>query len=113
MIVWRNQRIIPLGLAEDLQRPVSNHFVGVHVHRSAGAALDAIDHELILPLAGNDFFRGFYNRSANHRRHPTGPHIGPGRRRFDNSQRDNEIFIDYMASNRKIVQCTRSLNPIV
>jgi hypothetical protein len=47
-----------LRVAEDFQRPVGDHFIGVHVGRGAGAALDDVDNELLMPLAVDDFLAG-------------------------------------------------------
>ncbi len=113
MIVRRNQRIVSLRFSQNFQSTVSDHLVGVHVHGGAGAALDAVHHELVLPLPGNDFLRGFHNRMTDAHRHPPGPHIGPRRRRLHNPQSDNKILIQHVTGNQKVMQGPCSLHAIV
>jgi len=42
-----------------LERKIGDHFVGVHVRRRAGAALNYIDHDLFMQLAGADVLARF------------------------------------------------------
>ena len=113
MIVRRDQIIVAFLCAQNFQSPVGDHFIGVHVHRSTGAALNAVHHELILPLSFADLFRRLNNGCADLRRHPTGPQIGPGSGGFDDSQRNNEIPVQFIAGNIKIMHGPRCLNSII
>jgi hypothetical protein len=58
VLVRVQELVLALGVAEDFQRPVGDHLVGVHVGRGAGAALDDVDDELLMPLAVDDFLAG-------------------------------------------------------
>ena len=49
--------VLALLVAEQLERPIGDDLVGVHVRGSAGAALEHIDHKLIVELASDDFIR--------------------------------------------------------
>jgi len=46
--------VAPLRRPEDLQRPVGDHLVGVHVDGGAGAPLDGVHDELGVHLPGDD-----------------------------------------------------------
>ena len=50
--------VLALLVSEELQRPVGDHFVGVHVGRGAGAALHHVDHELLPEFPGAQFLAG-------------------------------------------------------
>ena len=43
--------VVALGLAHQFERDVGNDLVGIHVGRSAGAALNGVDHELVVEVA--------------------------------------------------------------
>ena len=51
VLVGMQEVIVALGAAEQLQRAVGDHLVGIHVGRGAGAALDDVDHELFMQPA--------------------------------------------------------------
>ena len=46
--------VLALRVAQQLERAVGDHLVGVHVGRGAGAALDHVDDELLVQLAVDD-----------------------------------------------------------
>ncbi len=54
---WQ-EMIVALGPAQQFQRAVGDDLVGVHVGRGAGAALDHVDHELVVQPARPDFLGG-------------------------------------------------------
>ena len=54
-------------MAEEFERPVGDHFVGVHVGRRAGAALHHVDDELLLEFAGAQFLAGPDDRVGDRR----------------------------------------------
>ena len=54
MIVGRAILIFPALVAHELESPVGNHLVGVHVGRRAGSALNHVDGELVEVLAVHD-----------------------------------------------------------
>ena len=48
VLVGMQEMIVALRPAEQLQRAVGDHLVGIHVGRGAGAALNDVDHELFV-----------------------------------------------------------------
>ena len=54
--------VVALLVAEVLQREVGDHLVRVHVGRGAGAALDHVDHELLVQRAGDQVVAGAHDR---------------------------------------------------
>ena len=54
--------VLALRVAEQLERPVCDDLIGVHVERGARAALNGIDHYLIVPLAFRHLRRGLKQR---------------------------------------------------
>ena len=50
--------VLAARVAEQLERAVADHLVGVHVGRGASAALDHVDHELPVKLALAEFLAG-------------------------------------------------------
>ena len=45
--------------AQELGGPVGDDLVGVHIVTGAGAGLEGIHHELVVPFAIDDFLGGF------------------------------------------------------
>ena len=62
MIVGMNDVVLPARLAEDLERAVGHHFVGVHVGRSSGSALNHVDAEVVVVQPVSDLARRLRNR---------------------------------------------------
>jgi hypothetical protein len=62
MPVRVNHRVVTLVEAEDLQCAVGDDFVGVHVRRGSGAALDDIHDELVQQAAPFDVLAGAHDR---------------------------------------------------
>jgi len=57
MIVGLNLFVITTRASHDLERSIRDHFVDIHVVRSARAGLKHVKRELLLPLTFNQFFR--------------------------------------------------------
>ena len=53
--------ILALLVAHQLERPVGDHLVGVHVRRGARAALEHVEPELVVKLAVDDFLAGAFD----------------------------------------------------
>ena len=60
MIIRRYDIIASLGLAQDFQCAVAEHFVHIHIDRCAGTTLNRIDRELIQPFSRQDFIGGLH-----------------------------------------------------
>ena len=69
---------------------VADHLVGVHVGGGAAAGLENVDHELIVVLAGGDFFGGFFDGGREIRRQLAEPAVHVRRRALDQAERADE-----------------------
>jgi hypothetical protein len=78
-------------VAEDFERAVAHHLVGVHVGGSACAALDHVDHELLVQGAAADLLAGRHDGVAQLGRQQAEFGIGLRRRFLDGSQRDHQL----------------------
>ena len=58
VVIGVNHVISAFGLADDFQRPVGNHFVGIHIGRSACAALQHVHDEMRIQHAGGHVIAG-------------------------------------------------------
>ena len=58
MLVGVQVLVFAALVAENFERTVGDHLVGVHVGRGAGAPLDHVDDKLIVQLAGDDLVAG-------------------------------------------------------
>ena len=113
MIIGRNQFIISLLGPEYFQCAIGDHLIGVHVHGSAGATLNAVHHELILPFTVGDFFRRLHDGAADLRRHPAGLQVGPGGGGFNDAQRRYKVMIQFIAGDIEVMHGPRRLYPII
>ena len=48
MIIGVELPVVTFGVPQDLEPPVCDHFVGIHVRRRTRTALDDVDHELVV-----------------------------------------------------------------
>ena len=62
VVVGRAVLVFAVLMAHDLQRAVGDHFVGVHVGRRTGTALDHIHGECVVVLAVHDLAAGLCDR---------------------------------------------------
>ena len=58
MVVGVAVAVLALFVAQEFQRPVGDHLVGIHVGRRAGAALHHVDDELLLQFPGAQLLAG-------------------------------------------------------
>jgi len=58
VVVGMQELVLALAMPEPLEGPVGDHLVGVHVGRGAGSALDHVDDEVLVQLAGDDLVAG-------------------------------------------------------
>ena len=81
------------GRAEDLERSVGDHLVGVHVGRRARAALDDVDDELVVQFTVADFRAGRHDRGGTLVIEQTEFAIGHRRSLFHRGQGVDELWI--------------------
>lgn len=61
MVVGVNDIVHTTRLTEKLERAVGNDFVGIHVCRRSGTALDHVDNEFTMQITCANFFSRFDN----------------------------------------------------
>lgn len=94
MLVGVQMPVVALVMAQDLQGPVGDHLVGVHVRRGPGAALDDIDDELVVQLpAGPDLPAGGGDRVGPLRVEQPEVLVGPGRGLLDGGERIDQVRV--------------------
>ena len=62
VVVWMDWLPRSPRLAEDLVRPVGDHFVGIRIRRCPRAGLEDVDDEILVELAYLDFLGRLLNR---------------------------------------------------
>ena len=65
MVVGGAELVLTLLVAHQFQGAVGNDLVGVHIHRSSGAALHHVHGELVPQLAAHNLLTGLYNGIGN------------------------------------------------
>ncbi|MNZ82734.1 hypothetical protein D3C78_1014390 [compost metagenome] len=85
--------VLALGVAHRLQRQVGDHLVGVHVGRGAGAALDHVDHELVVVLAADQPRAGLADRRMLVAVEVPQLVVGIGRGLLDHRQGDHQFRV--------------------
>ena len=100
-------------MAQEFQREIGDDFIGVHIGRSAGAALHSIDHELIEEesILGDEF-AGAVDRIGLLRRQLLEPPVGARRRLLDKRQGTDKLgkMPDWNAGDRKVFDRTQRMD---
>ncbi|MNF89850.1 hypothetical protein D3C84_723890 [compost metagenome] len=107
--------VLALGVAHGLQGDVGDHLVGVHVGRGAGAALDHVDHELLVEVAAHDARTGFADRRVLGRTQVAQFAVGIGGRLLDHGQRGDELRVvrQRHAGQAEVVHGTQGLDAVI
>ena len=113
MIIGMDDGIIALLAAQDLDGPVGNDLVGVHIGRGAGAALDGVDDELVMELAVDDFVAGGDDGVGDLGIQSAGMLVGHGRGLLDLSQADDQQLMHGMAGDGEVLMAAQGLDAIV
>ncbi len=77
-----------------LERAVGDHLVGVHVGRGAGAALDHVDDELLVQLAGADLLAGLDDGVGERLVEQAQLLVGERGRLLDAGKRPDQVGVD-------------------
>src|SRR5690606_10832047 len=88
------RRVVAARATQDLERPVGDHLVRVHVRRGARTALDDVDDELLVQRAAEDLLAGPLDRGAALRVEQPQRLVRLRRRLLDRGERPHEIGID-------------------
>ena len=102
-------------MPQDLQRPVGDDLVGVHVGRGAGAALDHVDHELVVQLARLDLAAGFDDGVGPRAVQQAQIVIGARRRLLDLGERADQFRVvrDGCAGDGEILDRTQGMDAVI
>ena len=112
-VVRTDRGVIAPGLAEDLERPVGQHLVDVHVERGARSRLEDVDHELVRELPVGDLAGRLLHGPA-----PVGVdsaegHVGPHARELQQAVGPDEMGRRPKAAHREVVARPKRLDPPV
>ena len=115
MLVRVKRLVVPTFLAEQLEGTVGNDFVGIHVGRGAGAALDDVHHELFVQLAVDDFSAGGDDGLATGGIEQAELLVGERGGLLDLGQGTNQVGIDRdrNAGDREVFQCAQGMHPVI
>jgi hypothetical protein len=82
--------VAPL-VSHELQSPIGDDLVGIHVGRGTGAALDHVHHEVALPVAVDDLLSSPVDGIRDSLVQQSQLPVGPGRRLFDHRQAADQV----------------------
>ena len=113
VVIGVKRRVVSLRTPHQLERDIGDHLVGVHVGGGSGAALDRIDHELVViaPVL-RDQIAGAVNRVGLRRRQVSKTPVGARRSLLHQHQRPHEFrkMADRNAGDGEIVDRTQGVN---
>ena len=113
VIVGIDQRIIAFFAAQDLDGPVGDDFVGVHVQGGAGAALDRIHDKIVMEFSCDDLVAGLDNGGGSLFIKNSDLAVGDGRGFFYVSQAVDDLGMHVKACNRKVLRGAEGLYSVV
>ena len=113
MVVWGNDIVTPLRLADDLKRPIAEDFVHVHIDRSTRAALYGIDGELVNELAIDDLLGSLHDRISDLLFEPSGLHVRLRGSLFDLRQRLDQIDIEHPTRDTEVLDRAHRLHSVI
>ena len=107
------QGVIPFFASQQFDGDVGNHFIGIHIERGTGTALDGVQDELIQVLACQHFVTGSYNGVRLGRLQCASPTIGCRTGFFDQGQAFDHRRMGGLTGNMKIFVGTQGLHTII
>ena len=113
MIIWMHDGVIPLLASQDLNGPVGDDLIGIHVGRGSRAALDGIHDKLVVKLTGDNLVTCLKDGLPDVLIQHIGRHIRHGSGFFDLCQVVDEYRVKGPSGDVKIVLCPQGLHPIV
>ncbi|OQC35673.1 MAG: hypothetical protein BWX64_02359 [Acidobacteria bacterium ADurb.Bin051] len=114
MVVRVAGGVLAAGVPEQLERPVGDHLVGVHVRRGARPALHHVDDEVAVPVAVDDLLAGAVDRVGDRRREMPEAEVRPGRRLLDRGERPHQRreVGERHAGEREVLHPAQRLDPV-
>ena len=112
-MIVRMDRLVAACAAEELDCPVGNHLVGVHVRRGAGTGLKNVHRELRIQFSIDHFLGCFLDGLGNVPGQETETGIGRGGKFLDEPQRPNKFSWKAQLTDRKVLDGTGGLRAVV
>ena len=102
-------------MPHQLEGPIGDDLVGVHVGRRAGAALEDVEPELVVELAVDEFQAGPFHAGEDLGAELAAVEVGAGRRQLHHRQGLDEIGIEAQldARDREVLEGPRGLHAVV
>ena len=113
MIVGIHYRIVSLLPAQDLNSPVGDHFVGVHIKRRAGAALDGVNNKILVKFPFDDLIAGLDNGSGPILVQDADLTVGDGSRLLDIGQTVDDLRVHVKPGDMEILCRPQALYAVV
>ncbi len=115
VVVRMQVLVFALGVAHRLEPEVGDHFIGIHVGRSAGAALDHVHHELLVVLTANQPGAALTDRHVLGLGQVAQLTVGICRCLLDHRQGDDQFRVmrQRHAGEAEVVQCAQGLDAVV
>ena len=115
VVVRVAELVLALLVPHQLQGPVGDHLVGVHVRRGARAALKDVDDELVVQLAVHQLLAGALDPRQDLPGELLAVVVGPRRRQLDHGERLDQVGIEPQLDARdvKVLQRPRGLDAVV
>ncbi len=115
VVVRVDEPVLAAPPAEELLRGVRQDLVDVHVRRSAAAAVEAVNRELVEELPLQDRAGGGRDRVADRWSEKAGPDVGSRRGRLHREERRDELPVASdrpLSAERKILNGAPRLRPV-
>ncbi len=101
------------GPAQNLDGPVGDDLVRVHIGRRARPGLENVDGKMIVPLALDDLVGRLLDGVGQLVVQQSQRRVGPGRRPLDDAQRPNELPRHAQPADLEVVDGSLRLRPVV
>ena len=113
MIVGIDQRVVALFAPQQLNGPVGNDLVGVHVQAGARPALDGVHDEFLMELALGDLLAGTHNSIGYPFVQQADLIVGNSGGFFDLCDGIDDLRMHRQAGNMEIFGRPQGLNPVI
>ncbi|MNC42685.1 hypothetical protein D3C75_915070 [compost metagenome] len=113
MIQRMYHRVVSKHSAQQLNRPVSQYFIYIHIGRSARSALQRINGELLHVFPGLNIITSLHNGPGNLRRIRIQLQVSQRRRFFHRDQAQDQIRVNHPPAYREILHSPGRMNSII
>ena len=113
IIIGMDEGIIAFFASQNLDGDVSNHFIGIHVERGTGSALDGVQDELVQVFPFQELIAGCHDGVCCSRLQCASPPIGHRTGFLDVSQASDHGRMSGLPGNMEIFMSTQRLHSII